>query len=217
MQLCIAIIRLRIGIFIGSAVTQRKRRSSESLLALVSQSSQPEQTQINFFNTCCNGLFNGFHGLPTQIGLFGPECQGGKISSLVENNPKKSIDISTTITQNGYKIEIGMNRVVILGTCTRVQILSTCTWKQCTRTWLLSTGTCTRTVSTCIHGTSTSLEPSVFVFSMTLHTTMEFFKSIRLGSMLYCSVLCLCKMCNRLTLPAEIVHCSSLTIGHQYQ
>ena len=34
---------------------------------------------------------------------------------------------------------------------------------------------------------------------------------------IHCSVLCLCKMCNRLTLPAEIVRCSSSTIGHQYQ
>ena len=61
----------------------------------------------------------------------------------------------------------------------RVQILSTRTWKQCTRTctrtWLLSTCTRTWTVSTRIHGTSTSLEPPVFVFSITLPTTMEFF------------------------------------------
>ena len=63
-----------------------------------------------------------------------------------------------------------------------------------------------------IHGTPVpcmpcvepSLEPSAFVFSITIPTTMEFFKSIRIDSMFYCSVLRLYKMCNRLTLPTEV-------------
>ena len=99
------------------------------------------------------------------------------------------------------------------------QSCSTCTWKQCTRTRLLSTCTCIVLgpwVLTYMEQVQV-LNKSVFVFSITLPTTMEFFKSIRIDSMLYCSVLCLCKMCNRLTLPTEIVRCSSLTIGHQYQ
>ena len=56
------------------------------------------------------------------------------------------------------------------------------------RVVVLGIYTRTRTVSTRIHGTSTSLEPLVFVFSLTLPTTTEFFKSIQLDSMLYCSV-----------------------------
>ena len=56
-----------------------------------------------------------------------------------------------------------------------------------------------------------------FLFSLTFPTTTALFKSMQLDSVLYCSVLCLCKRGKRSIHPAENVRCSSLTIDHQYQ
>ena len=87
---------------------------------------------------------------------------------------------------------------------TRVHISSTRTRTQ----------TRTRTMSTRIHSTSTSPRPlvSIFVFSLTFPTTTELFKSMQLDSMFYCSLLCLCNMCNTSTHPAENVRCLSLLL-----
>ena len=83
------------------------------------------------------------------------------------NHQKKQreFEFKSRATPDYYVYTIN-SRGVVLGTRThtrvvRIQISSTSTWKQCirTRTRLLSTHTCTRTMSTHIHGTSTSLEP----------------------------------------------------------
>ena len=79
----------------------------------------------------------------------------------------------------------------------------------------------TLTMNTRIHGKSTSLDPWVFIFEFSLifQTTTALFEPKQLDSSLYCSVICLCEMCNRWTLPTSsslfvLNYWPSISINH---